>query len=439
MNYQDGGSTTARDDSPEHGKGGPVTKRNCYWRAAVLVLPIAVAASACGSDGQDWSALGGEDTEAAVRTVPAAGADLADPAQPLRVSAADGSTLSDVVAMDSQGRVLDGTLAADGESWHSPDGGLAAGERYTVRVATVDAKGRYGTRALRFRTAEPKTRLGVEVQPKAGSTVGVGQPVVVELDRPVKDVAARRTVEAGLRVTSSAPGVRGAWHWVDSETLHYRPSQYWPAHSRVTVGSALDGVRITPGLHGAAMKPVSFEVGAKVVATVDAGSHYMSVRRDGKQLRSIPITAGKPGFSTRNGVKVVLGKESYVRMRGTSVGISANSSESYDLPVYWATRVTWSGEYLHAAPWSVGSQGVTNASHGCVGMGTANARWFFNQVREGDVVNVVGSAGNTMEKFGNGFGDWNVPWSVWTAGSALHGGKGAVDAKPAPVTLRPSV
>jgi hypothetical protein len=151
------------------------------------------------------------------------------------------------------------------------------------------------------------------------------------------------------------------------------------------------------------------------------------------------VTTGKPGFSTRNGIKVVLGKEYFVRMRGTSIGIAEGSSESYDLPVYYATRVTWSGEYVHAAPWSVGSQGVANVSHGCTGMSTANAAWFFKTVREGDIVQVVNSYGNMMEGFGNGFGDWNVSWDKWQQGSALVGGTRDSSGVAEAARLRPQV
>ena len=116
---------------------------------------------------------------------------------------------------------------------------------------------------------------------------------------------------------------------------------------------------------------------------------------------------------------MVLAKEPFVRMRSSTVGIAEGSAESYDLDVRFATRVTWSGEYVHAAPWSVGSQGYANVSHGCVGMSTDNAEWFFDTVRQGDVVEVVNSAGDTMEPFGNGYGDWNLDWPEWQAGSAL--------------------
>ena len=74
---------------------------------------------------------------------------------------------------------------------------------------------------------------------------------------------------------------------------------------------------------------------------------------------------------------------------------------------------------MHAAPWSVEAQGEENVSHGCTGMSTADAAWFFNTVREGDVVEVLNSGGERMAPFDNGFGDWNLDWAAWRAGSAL--------------------
>jgi hypothetical protein len=116
---------------------------------------------------------------------------------------------------------------------------------------------------------------------------------------------------------------------------------------------------------------------------------------------------------------VVLGQQASVRMSSETIGIAAGSREAYDLQVQWATRVTWSGEFVHAAPWSVGSQGVDNVSHGCTGMSTDNAKWFFDQTRIGDIVQVVNSQGATMEPFTNGFGDWNISWDDWLKHSAL--------------------
>lgn len=185
----------------------------------------------------------------------------------------------------------------------------------------------------------------------------------------------------------------------------------------MSVRSNLEGIKISEDLHGAASKPLKLEIGDRVEVTTDASSHYLTFKRNGEVINTIPVTTGKPGFSTRNGVKVVLGKQYYVQMRGDTVGIGG--SEYYNLPVYYATRVTWSGEYVHAAPWSVGSQGYENVSHGCTGMSTGNAAWFYENISEGDIVRVINSIGDDMDTFGNGYGDWNMDWKEWRQGSAL--------------------
>jgi hypothetical protein len=139
-------------------------------------------------------------------------------------------------------------------------------------------------------------------------------------------------------------------------------------------------------------------------------------------VRTIPVTLGKPGFDTRNGIKVVLAQQAVVRMDSSTVGIAPGSPNAYDLIVHWATRLTWSGEFVHAAPWSQGSQGKANVSHGCTGMSDADAHWFFDHTRRGEVVN---SKGPMMAPFGNGFGDWNLSWDQWRKGSALATGRTA--------------
>ncbi|WP_338676227.1 Ig-like domain-containing protein [Streptomyces sp. SCSIO 30461] len=386
----------------------------------VLLLSLGAGIAACsGSESHPLAARPYDAARQVALSAPS-GSTKADPEKPLEVTAKSGDArITDVTAVDTAGRYLAGVLAADGSRWRST-GPLAAGTRYTVRVATEDAAGAPGLRTQTFETAAATNRLKVTLGPKAG-TYGVGQPVTVELSAPVKDKAARSAIERALTVRST-PAVEGAWHWVDDKQLHYRPKEYWPAGATVVVQSNLDGVKVGKKLYGGATKPLTLTIGDRIEAITDAATHQMTVLRNGKVINTIPVTTGKPGFSTRNGVKVVLGKEYYVRMRGTSIGIPEGTSDSYDLDVYYATRLTWSGEYVHAAPWSVGSQGYANVSHGCTGMSSANAQWFFNTVREGDIVKVVNSLGHTMETFGNGFGDWNLPWDKWRVGSAVLNG-----------------
>ncbi|MFI2436942.1 Ig-like domain-containing protein [Streptomyces sp. NPDC018693] len=385
----------------------------------LLVIALGAGASACGSDGNPLAARPYDATDQIAFKGPQKDGQKADPDRPLEITAEDDDgRITDVTAVDATGRYVAGELSADGRRWHSTEP-LAADARYTVRVSTEDKDGAPGRRVLTFDTGRPKDkkRLKVTLGPKAG-TYGVGQPLTAELDLPVKDPAQRVIVERGLKVDST-PSVPGAWHWVDDKKLHYRPKEYWPAHAKVTVRSNLDGIKIGDRLWGGAAEPLELTIGDRVIAVTDASAHSLKFYKNDEVIKEFPVTTGKPGFETRNGVKVVLGKEYFVRMRGTTIGIAEGSAESYDLPVYYATRVTWSGEYVHAAPWSVGSQGYANVSHGCTGMSTANAEWFFDNVREGDVVQVVNSYGNTMEPFGNGFGDWNVTWEKWQQGSAL--------------------
>ncbi|MCX4539527.1 Ig-like domain-containing protein [Streptomyces sp. NBC_01565] len=345
-----------------------------------------------------------------------------DAAGPLEISLVEPGQLTDVTVHDAHGRYVGGALGPKNRRWTNTEP-LRAGEVYTVRVGAQDAAGTPVGATMAFRTAPPadEGRLTVEFGPRAG-TYGAGQIVTASLSHPVpaSDRTARARLERALQVTSE-PAVEGAWHWVDDSTLHYRPRTYWPAHAVVRVRSGLDGVEVGEHDYGGPSDSLQLTIGDRVEAVTDSAAHEMAVRRNGRLLRTIPVTTGKAGFRTRSGVKVVLGKEYKVRMRGDTVGIQRGTSEFYDLPVSYATRVTWSGEYVHAAPWSVEAQGEENVSHGCTGMSTENAAWFFEQVREGDIVEVVNSGGEEMEPFANGIGDWNLDWAAWQAGSALVG------------------
>ncbi|MCB5181642.1 L,D-transpeptidase [Streptomyces antimicrobicus] len=404
---------------------------------AMLVASLGAGVTACGSGDHPLSARP-YDAADQVAFNQAAGSRPVDPDRPLEVSVkgtGSGTRITDVTAVDTHGRRLAGELSARGDRWHST-APLAAGVRYTVTVSTENERGAPGQRTLTFETAPAHKVLNVEFGPDAGK-YGVGQPLTAELNEPVKDKAARAVVERALVVDVKPRPVEGSWYWVDDTRLHFRPKDYWPAHSTVSVRSNLEGIRIGDHLYGAAAKPLTLEIGDRVEVITDASAHYLTFKRNGEVINTIPVTTGKPGFSTRNGVKVVLGKQYYVRMRGDTVGIGG--SEYYNLPVYYATRVTWSGEYVHAAPWSIDSHGYANVSHGCTGMSTGNAAWFYENITEGDLVTVVNSIGEEMDPFGNGYGDWNLDWKDWREGSALL--KGTQDGRsPVDVTrLRPQI
>ena len=334
------------------------------------------------------------------------------PGEPVTVTVTDG-TLSEVTFADARSdRVLDGTMGADGRSWTSA-APLKVAKHYRLRATAADAAGRVSERAAYFATVKPRKELETYISPLDGQNVGVGMPVVVRFSSPVKNRAA---VEQALTVDTSKP-IIGSWSWTSDEEVHFRPKQYWPAYTDVKVKVDLAGVDAGRGVWGLKDRTVKFSTGSSIVSVVDVDKRTLTVRRNGKVTRVIPVTTGKDGFLTRNGIKVILEKHQLKVMDATTIGISPGDPEYYRLDVPYAMRVTWSGEFVHAAPWSVGSQGRANVSHGCVGMSPSNAIWLYNQSSVGDVVEVVGSP-RTLEP-GNGYTDWNVSWADWTAGSAL--------------------
>ena len=127
-------------------------------------------------------------------------------------------------------------------------------------------------------------------------------------------------------------------------------------------------------------------------------------------------TTGKEGFVTRSGTKLILEKYDSLKMDSETISIPSGSSESYNLDAQYAMRVTWTGEFIHAAPWSVSSQGKANVSHGCVGLSTDNAGWLYEGTSIGDVVEFTGS--DRKMKPSEGMGVWLYSWEEWKALSA---------------------
>jgi lipoprotein-anchoring transpeptidase ErfK/SrfK len=397
------------------------SKRHSVGRRRLVVAAVLVSGLVLGGcvgggadDGTEdaGEAPGGVAAPAPEITVtPADGERRVRPDRPVAVRVS-GGTLTDVVVEGLRGARLAGATDAPGTEWTADDP-LAFGRAYTVRATATGPEGTRATETTRFRTLRPRRVVDVSVAPLDGETVGVGMPVVVYFDEPVADKSA---VERRLEVRAT-PAVEGVWHWFSDTEVHYRPRQFWEPGSRVTLDVGLAGTRVAPGVWSDEAREVSFDVGASMVSVVDVDRKRMVVRRNGEVVRRIPVTTGKASFLTRGGTKVVLEKHRAKVMDASTIGISPGDPEYYNLRVEWAMRVTWSGEFVHSAPWSVGSQGATNVSHGCVGMAPAQAIWLYQRSQRGDVVKVVNS-GRPLEK-GNGFTDWDMSWTEYRQGSAL--------------------
>jgi lipoprotein-anchoring transpeptidase ErfK/SrfK len=333
----------------------------------------------------------------------------------LKLRVQDG-TFEDVQVTGPRGAIVEGKLSADEKRWVSSTPFQPA-SRYRVVSTAVDGDGLQQGYDAGFKTRS----LSLDEQtypsfvPTDGQTVGVGMPVIVRFDVPVSDKA---SIERHIKVTSR-PAQVGAFHWMSDTEVHWRPRNYWRPGTDVTVKADIGGVPAGNGIYGQKDRSTTFHVGDAMVSKVDMNTHQMRVFRNGKLIRTIPITTGEqPKHTTRSGTKVIVEKFRHKRMNSETIGIDPNSADGYDLDdVEYAMRVTYSGEFIHAAPWSVGSQGNANVSHGCTGMSTANAEWLYNNSVVGDVVEYTGTDKGT--DLSNGFGDWNASFRDYRSGSAL--------------------
>lgn len=328
---------------------------------------------------------------------------------------AENGTLDRVRLLAGRKQVA-GALSKNGRTWTAGDR-LEPGTEYRITGVASDSDGLTKRLERTFRTVDLSLdqQTYPSIAPVEGETVGVGMPIIVNFDVAVTD---RAEIERHLSVETS-PAQKGTWHWISDNEVHWRPKEYWKPGTDVTVHADINGVNAGGGIYGQEDRTSSFHIGSAVMMKVDVSAHNMQVTENGKLLRTIPISAGKPGFTTRSGIKVIIEKFRYKDMDAATTGISESDAEYYNLSnVEYAQRVTYSGEFIHAAPWSVGSQGYTNVSHGCVGMSTDNAGWLFGLTKRGDVVETVGSD-RPMEST-NGYGDWNVSWADYREGSALR-------------------
>jgi lipoprotein-anchoring transpeptidase ErfK/SrfK len=327
---------------------------------------------------------------------------------------ADTGTLTSVNVTSKSGPVP-GKMSADNKSW-TAGALLEPATAYTVvSQASIDG-GSSVKRTTHFRTAALTLdqQTYPSIAPLAGQTVGVGMPVIVRFDVPVTDHA---SIERHLHVVSQ-PAQKGSWHWISDTEVHWRPAQYWKAGTKVTVKADINSVPAGNGIFGQLDRSVSFNIGDAHIYKVNTVTDQMRVFSNGKLLRTIPITTGQqPQYTTRSGTKVIIEKFPSKDMNSETVGITG--ADAYNIHgVQWAMRVTYSGEFVHAAPWSVASQGHENVSHGCTGMSTENADWLYHMTNIGDVVQYTGT--DKPMTLTNGYGDWNESFSTYRQGSALH-------------------
>ncbi|MEU1664360.1 Ig-like domain-containing protein [Streptomyces sparsogenes] len=385
---------------------------------ATAAALLAAALTGCSSGGSAPAKAdakvggGGRDGEAVTVTVTPRRA-----GEPVKV-AASGGTLDSVTVTDGRGGRLTGTMSRHGRTWTS-DRNAAPGTTYTVKAATRAEGGTAGSARSSFTTPAADVVNKVDWRPGDDTTVGVAQPISLVFDRPVNDKAA---VEKQLKVTTSND-TEGSWGWMKDRSgkdrVDWRPKEYWRPGTEVTLDARLNGTDSGEG-GGWFVRDykLGFTIGARQVVKVDLDSKRLTLERDGKAVRTFPVSGGTPGPDTGSwrGTEVLMAKEGTIRMNSETVGLG----NAYDEMVDYSMRLTWSGTYAHAAPWNAAYFGKANRSHGCIGMSDADAAWLYERARVGDPFEVKGAETKGRVALNNGFGDWNVGWEEWRAKSALR-------------------
>ena len=386
------------------------TRRKLLPFVAFGAVGLLAAACQSGSGGGSGGTSGSGSQSASASAVqltitPASGSHGANPAKGITVTAAKGTikTVKVTGAGLTGDSAVTGTLNSASTAWHS-NYALPVSQTLTVTATAADSSGHQVTQTSTFKTLAPSQTFTTQIFEGFKQQYGVGMPIILTFSQPIKHRAA---VERSLSLTTSKPVV-GAWYWDNSQTLVFRPREYWPAHTTVSFVGHLNGVEGAPGVYGDHTLTQQFSIGRSLIVVASTAKHHMELYKNGKLLRRWPISTGRPGDDTPNGTYLTIEKGNPVLMKGPG----------YSLEVPWSVRFTWSGDYLHDAYWSTGEQGFTNVSHGCVNMAPADAEYYYKMSVPGDPVTITGSPkGGAWD---NGWTEWFLNWSQILKGSALH-------------------
>ncbi|MGH3675720.1 MAG: L,D-transpeptidase [Mycobacterium sp.] len=400
---------------------GSVTRRRrlTFWlMAAAAVSAGVLALGACGSNaappapqvitdkGDPFSNL----------LVPKLQATVTDGAvgvgvdAPVMVSAGDG-VLGAVSMLNEEGEPVAGQLSPDGLTWSTAEP-LGYNKQYTLHAEALGLGG-IARNSITFQTRSPENLTMPYVLPNDGEVVGIGQPIAIRFD---EDIPNRLAAQQAITVTANPP-VEGAFYWLNNREVRWRPQNYWKPGTTVEVQVKTYGVDLGDGLFGQEDVTTRFTIGDEVIATADDASKTMTVRVNGEVVKTMPISMGKNSSPTDNGTYIIGDRYRDLIMDSSTYGVPVNSPEGYRLEVEYATQMSYSGIYVHSAPWSVGSQGRSNVSHGCVNVSPSNAIWFYDNSKRGDIVEVINTVGSALPGT-DGLGDWNIPWEQWRAGNA---------------------
>lgn len=381
----------------------------------VALLATALLVAGCSSSGSDSDGGSGADPTTSrspdgpkLTVQPAANATAVPPSSPITLSI-DKDTITAVSVKSDDGDAVEGAVGAGRRSWASV-GKLSFGATYTVSVTTTGSATPLTSKFTTVPTPGADSSVRTSSILGDGKTYGVGMPIILKLSRSVKSDAARAAFEKMLKVTSD-PATTGAWGWVSSTELHFRPSEYWASGSEVHVAVDSAGREIADGVWGRSDLTVDFTIGTDRRLVADSSTHTMTVSENGSVVKSMPVSLGKPKYPSSSGTMVIIDKRREAMFDSSTYGLAVDSPDGYRTKVEYPMRLTWGGEFIHSAPWSVAQQGKENVSHGCINVAPDNAVWLFNRLQVGDPVTVK-NTGTTVE-LGNGYSDWTLSFTDW--------------------------
>ncbi|WP_407643153.1 L,D-transpeptidase [Actinokineospora spheciospongiae] len=380
---------------------------------SVLVLLTACTSEGSGTPGSSGGGAAGTTAEtppvAKLTALPAADAADVSPAAPVRVTVADGK-LDEVALTNAEGKAVKGELSADKLTWTSAET-LGYAKKYTYDASATGSDGKQVELKGSFTTLKPAKTPRATVNPADNANVGVAMPISVKF--PEGKVTDKATVEKALTVTTSVP-VEGSWAWLNDQQVDWRPKEYWPAGTKVSVSAKLYGLAYGGGAYGKADLTSDFTIGRNQVTKVHTPDHKLNVYRDGALVASYPASNGKdsdPNLNTPNGTMIVMQKD--------PVGDFSNPQYGYtNVMKKWAVRFSNHGEFIHENNDNAANIGKANTSHGCVNLLEADAKAYFDSALVGDPVEVTGSQANmptTSDVY-----DWLIPWAQWQSMSALR-------------------
>jgi lipoprotein-anchoring transpeptidase ErfK/SrfK len=401
-------------------KDRPFRGRLRYAMAVLAAGAVLLGAGCSGDKSPSWQ--GGQGDNAAPTsqapkpssvavTEPKTGETGVEALAPVKFTSDDPSNTT-VEVKDADGKKVDGQVDTTAGTW-TPAKALSWGEKYTVTVNGTETDEKTGTTESSFTVMKKPSKL-VRVSSFLGDdqVVGVGMPMIVRFGRSVPEKY-RAAVERRMEVKST-PRQEGTWHWVSPTEVHYRPKVFWKAGTKISYTVNAAAVPMGDGWYGRSNLSVNLKIGRSFVMTVNNKTKHMTVVQNGKTIKSIPVSLGKAKTPSSSGTMVVIEKKRHTVFDTLD---ELGPEEGYRTEIDYAQRITWSGQFIHAAPWSEGVQGRTNVSHGCVNVSMAMGAWLFGRTMMGDPITVKGT-GSPL-KNGNGWTDWNVSYEEYKKGSAL--------------------